>query len=220
MASGALPTSGYRPDISFPPAPWPPYTPSHQRHPTHPIHGLNTPSSEAGPSRSVYSTPTHHSHPHPYAYDPGFSNGTLPPSSPMTSSPATSSPPLRPASVPPGQRSRSRGRRVSFKLDGNDRPLPPTPPRRHAILESEHALASGSHYASAKTSKGKWKGKARAEPEEEDRSRESDDEPPPAPPRGRASQRARTPGPPSQRDKSVPSTSSKGSAKTPKSKRK
>ena len=220
MASGAIPTPPL-PNPGYPSGlpPWPPYTPSHQRHRTHPTHGFDTPSSDAGPSRSsMYSTPTHHPHPYPYSYDPGFSNGTLPPSSPI-SSPALSSPILRPASVPPGQRSRSRGRRVSFKLDDNDRPLPPTPPRRPATLESESASNGGARRASASASS-KGKGKARADPgpqcEEEESS--SDDEPPPGPPRGRASQRARTPGPPSQREQSVPSTSAaqKKSKQTPK----
>ncbi|KAI0754953.1 hypothetical protein C8Q80DRAFT_1141948 [Daedaleopsis nitida] len=214
MASGAIPAppmpgAAYPPVLPYPSSPWPPYTPSHQRHRTHPAHVLDTPSSQAGPSRSsMYSTPTHHPHPYPYPYHPDFSNGTLPPSSPI-SSPATSSPILRPASVPPGQRSRSRGRRVSFKLDNNGRPLPPTPPRRPATLERE--IEVGTTPASMKTPKGKGKGKARAEPEEEEES--SEEEPPlPEPRRGRASQRARTPGPPSQREKTVPG-SSKGTAK-------
>ncbi|RPD77812.1 hypothetical protein L226DRAFT_611016 [Lentinus tigrinus ALCF2SS1-7] len=226
MASGAIPAppppgAGYPPGIPFPHAPWPPYTPSHQRHRTHPF---DTPSSasEAGPSRtSTYFTPTHHPHPYPYAYDPMFSDGTLPPSSPIPSSPATSSPALRPASVPPGQRSRSRGRRVSFKLDEHDRPLPLTPGRPHDPSDDHRTEPS-----SSSKGKGKGKGKARAEPEPEPERREeeesSDDEPPPRPPRGRALQRASTPAPPSQRVQSVPAGSSSTSAsskanKTPKS---
>ncbi|KAI0720484.1 hypothetical protein C8T65DRAFT_633153 [Cerioporus squamosus] len=231
MASGAISAppplgTGYPPGLPFPPAPWPPYTPSHQRHRTHPF---DTPSlaSEAGPSRSsTYSTPTHHPHPYPYSYDPVFSNGTLPPSSPIPSSPATSSPALRPASVPPGQRSRSRGRRVSFKLDENNQPLPPTPPQRPQDLPGDTPSTS-KRAALSSTPKAKGKGKARAEPEPEpepepeEEVSSDDDEPPPRPPRGRALRRASTPAPPSQREKSVPAGStlagSKGSNKTPKS---
>ncbi|TFK91113.1 hypothetical protein K466DRAFT_583101 [Polyporus arcularius HHB13444] len=232
VASGAIsapppPGGGYPSGLPFPPAPWPPYTPSHQRHRTHPF---DTPSfaSEAGPSRSsTYSTPTHHPHPYPYSYDPMFSNSTLPPSSPIRSSPATSSPTLRPASVPAGQRSRSRGRRVSFKLDENDRPIPPTPRTQGGFQDTSKRAGPSS------TPKVKGKGKARAEPgpepgperREEQESSDDDDEPPPRPPRGRALRRASTPGPPSQREKSVPagstsktSASSKGTTnKTPKS---
>ncbi|KAJ7366896.1 hypothetical protein DFH08DRAFT_835805 [Mycena albidolilacea] len=73
--------------------------------------------------RSPYSYPTtpHHRNTYPYGYDPGASAATLPPSSPPSSSPLSS--PLRGSgdgrrgSLVP--RSRSRGRRVSFKLDGD-----------------------------------------------------------------------------------------------------
>ncbi|TBU28589.1 hypothetical protein BD311DRAFT_317968 [Dichomitus squalens] len=231
MASGAFqpppPPSGpgYPPGLPFPPVPWPPYTPSHRRHNTVPSHFLATSSSsEAGPSRSsTYSTPTHHPHPYPYSYDPRFSNSTLPPSSPIPSSSSpNSSPILRPASVPPGQRSRSRGRRVSFKLDDNDRPLPPTPSQNNNDVDSDDeplsslarrrgASASTSAAASGQTSaaKGKGKGKARAETPR----REEEDE---RPARGRPPPpRARTPGPPSQREMSVPrALSGKGSSST------
>lgn len=62
----------------------------------------------------MYITPTHHPHPYPYAYDPEFSNATVPPDTPeVTSSPGE----LRKSLV---ERSRSRGRRVSFKIERED----------------------------------------------------------------------------------------------------
>ncbi|KAK7023818.1 hypothetical protein R3P38DRAFT_2463565, partial [Favolaschia claudopus] len=90
-------------------APWPgqPSTPSGHRHSTAPT-----------PSRSssfVYPTTPHHPHTHPYVFNSGASVGTLPPSSPPSSSPIRSSSAGRRASLVP--RSRSRGRRVSFKVD-------------------------------------------------------------------------------------------------------
>ncbi|KAJ7212091.1 hypothetical protein GGX14DRAFT_542619 [Mycena pura] len=92
-------------------APWPgqPLTPSHHT---------------AGLGSSPYSYPStpHRRHAHPYVFDSGASLGTLPPSSPPSGSPSSlaSSPThghvvaRRPSLV---SRSRSRGRRVSFKLD-------------------------------------------------------------------------------------------------------
>ncbi|KAJ7863084.1 hypothetical protein B0H14DRAFT_2739240 [Mycena olivaceomarginata] len=73
--------------------------------------------------RSPYSYPTtpHHRNTYPYGFGPGASAATLSPSSPPSSSPFSS--PLRGSgdgrrgSLVP--RSRSRGRRVSFKLDGD-----------------------------------------------------------------------------------------------------
>ncbi|KAL0947738.1 hypothetical protein HGRIS_013821 [Hohenbuehelia grisea] len=107
---------------------WPPFAPTH--HSAWPPGRGRTP----GPSTSASSlpsaifmaqTPTHNgNHPYPYSYDPAFSRGTLPPSSPpVTSSPASSSP-VRPrrrrGSVSLGvgrARSASQGRKVSFVDD-------------------------------------------------------------------------------------------------------
>lgn len=90
---------------------WPPYTPAHQRH-----------FRDTSGSSSAYNTPTH-PHPYPRSYTPSFSGATLPPSSPPPpSSPVEeSSSGGRPRSLVVG-RSKSRGRRVSFKLDEEDRP--------------------------------------------------------------------------------------------------
>ena len=258
MASGVLPplqpplpTNFSYPasSISFPSAPFPPYTPSHQRHRTHPPHVLNTPSSSSSIGMP-YSTPTHHQHPFPYMFDPAFSNGTLPPSSPISSlqsSPARSSPILRPASVPHGQRSRSRGRRVSFKLDAHERPVALSPPRcdedegeeeeddgddvSDSPPSREHARrpAPKRHSGTPGPSRPpKDKGKARADrpPKprfEEEEESESEEEPlrdtrkKSASTRGRTPQRAHTPGPPPVRDKSTSRASAKGSKRKDKS---
>ncbi|KAJ7672735.1 hypothetical protein B0H17DRAFT_1083801 [Mycena rosella] len=92
-------------------APWSaqPFTP-----PRHPPSARSASSSGSSP---YYPTTPHHPHTHPYVFNSGASMGTLPPSSPPGSSPASS--PVRGAgrraSLVP--RSRSRGRRVSFRLD-------------------------------------------------------------------------------------------------------
>ncbi|KAJ7771862.1 hypothetical protein B0H16DRAFT_1685717 [Mycena metata] len=94
-------------------APWPaqPYTP-------HRASSSARAASTSAPSPYYpYPTTPHHTHTHPYVFDSGASVGTLPPSSPPDSSPPSSSP-HRPSLV---SRSRSRGRRVSFKLDNDPR---------------------------------------------------------------------------------------------------
>ncbi|THU87768.1 hypothetical protein K435DRAFT_866967 [Dendrothele bispora CBS 962.96] len=147
--------------------PWPVHPPDayplHQTYPLHhqsphptPSHGqsrhLYTPS-RYGRSRSVlnllpdpsssslYNTPTHRPHRYPDSYDPNFSRGTLPPSSPEPDSSPTrpnssqtpesspsaarhsthdisdSSPEYRRRTSSLVSRSHSRGRRVSFKED-------------------------------------------------------------------------------------------------------
>ncbi|KAI0345804.1 hypothetical protein BDW22DRAFT_1353403 [Trametopsis cervina] len=65
-------------------------------------------------STSIYSTPAGR-----YSYDPAYSSATSPPisSSPAPSSPTTASYTARVAKV---KRSKSRGRRVSFKFDSDD----------------------------------------------------------------------------------------------------
>jgi hypothetical protein len=95
--------------------PWPLYNPIH--HPPHPSY----PSSSRSNS-PPFTTPRHSHH---NSYDPTFSSGTLPPSSPEppSSSPLrsvaeSSTSQARPKSLV--RRSKSRGRRVSFRLDGDD----------------------------------------------------------------------------------------------------
>ncbi|KDQ62415.1 hypothetical protein JAAARDRAFT_189742 [Jaapia argillacea MUCL 33604] len=113
---------------SFPPyphapyphhTPWAPITPTHRsHHRTNHDQRSSSPPSTAGPSmsNSVYTTPSsHHPQPYPYMFDPSMSNATLPPSSPVPSSPPLS-PGLDHRSKSRG-RSKSSGRRVSFKLD-------------------------------------------------------------------------------------------------------
>jgi len=67
----------------------------------------------------MYITPTHHPHPYPYAYDPEFSNATVPPDTPeVMSSPGELKEGGRRKSLV--ERSKSRGRRVSFKFERED----------------------------------------------------------------------------------------------------
>ncbi|KAF8185035.1 hypothetical protein K438DRAFT_1974239 [Mycena galopus ATCC 62051] len=111
--------------------PWPaqPFTP--------PRHSSATASTSQS-TPYFYPTTPHHPHAHPYVFDSGASVGTLPPSSPLGSSPPSSSPSrsngARRASLVP--RSRSRGRRVSFKLDDN---------LRDDETDSQHVPASPEH---------------------------------------------------------------------------
>ncbi|OJT15267.1 hypothetical protein TRAPUB_8189 [Trametes pubescens] len=215
MASGGLfqhmsPPSG----PAYHPGPPPPFygmpqTPSHRGHPPRHSQGFNTPSSEAGPSRSsTYSTPSHYPHAYPYWFDPSYSSGTLPPSSPIPSSPMDSSPILRPASVPPGQRSKARGRRVSFKLDAKDRPLSDGD-SIGGDRASDDDAPTHTHRRRSQTpanpskGKSKGKGKARAAPPSDEGEADEDGQEDagragPSPPR------ARTPGPPGRREQSVP----------------
>ncbi|KAF8798798.1 hypothetical protein BYT27DRAFT_7343190 [Phlegmacium glaucopus] len=66
-------------------------------------------------ANSIFNTPSYRPHPYPYSYDPNLSHATLPPESPESaSSPEKSSQGPRKSSM---ARSRSRGRRVSFKID-------------------------------------------------------------------------------------------------------
>jgi hypothetical protein len=66
----------------------------------------------------MYITPTHHPHPYPYAYDPEFSNATVPPDTPVMSSPGELKESGRRKSLV--ERSKSRGRRVSFRIERED----------------------------------------------------------------------------------------------------
>ncbi|KAH8104544.1 hypothetical protein BXZ70DRAFT_594211 [Cristinia sonorae] len=112
------------PDYVPPPFPLPyqqqPRTPQHR----HRADVSSSPMAGASSSRKppLFATPTHHQ-PYPFTFDPGYSSGTLPPSSPPPSSPSSPSEPVleRRSALATG-RSRSRGRRVSFKLDSGERP--------------------------------------------------------------------------------------------------
>ncbi|KAI0670801.1 hypothetical protein C8Q78DRAFT_1032030 [Trametes maxima] len=235
MASGVLPPppplppsdSGFNsgPPFSFYA---PPFTPSHRgRSYQQPAFTPST--SDAGPSRSpTYSTPTHYPHSYPYWFNAAYSSGTLPPSSPIPSSPVNSSPVLRPASVPPGQRSQARGRRVSFKLDVNDRPLAATPPRHHGSIEGPNGALesdeeesrsrgrSRQRNASSKPTKGKGKSKARAvSPSDEAEENGQQTAGKVVLDRGQPLPRARTPGPPPQRAQSAPRGSATGKGTAP-----
>src|SRR5262249_28094604 len=98
---------------------WVPYTPRHRGSHRHSgsHHLSSSPPRSRSRSRSPSSSPTR-------AYDPTLSGGTVPPSSPdpgpISSSPLSSRQQLqtRPRSLV--GRSKSRGRRVSFRLEGDD----------------------------------------------------------------------------------------------------
>ncbi|KAI0785278.1 hypothetical protein C8Q75DRAFT_776674 [Abortiporus biennis] len=96
---------------------WPPFTPHHKRRDSR--DSDSSPSRPDPSSSTMPATPAHRDRYFPSMYDPGYSSGTLPPSSPPISSPIISSPVLRARSR---SRSKSVGRRVSFKLDGDERP--------------------------------------------------------------------------------------------------
>ncbi|KAJ6547216.1 hypothetical protein B0H19DRAFT_1266152 [Mycena capillaripes] len=86
--------------------------------PVYPPRNSSSAASTSGTSPYFHPTTPHRPHTHPYSFGSGASVGTLPPSSPPGSSPASS--PIRNdsgrrASLVP--RSRSRGRRVNFKVD-------------------------------------------------------------------------------------------------------
>jgi hypothetical protein len=121
---------------------WASYTtPTHPRH-RQPSDVFDSPpiaSSSASISASTYTTPVH-PHPYPYAFTPSLSNGTLPPSSPdqtITSSSPHTSPGdfeiTRSKSLVRG-RSKSRGRRVSFRIDDD---------RSHGLNDRERDQGHG-----------------------------------------------------------------------------
>jgi len=124
--------------ISFPLFPLPsraghwPSTPSRPRYTSRHSDAYGSEHSEAG-SSSPYASSSRHGW--PYSSDQ-FSEGTLPPSSPLPSS----SPAAEHHKPFARERSRSRGFRVSFHIDDNDKPLPPTPQRD---VHSDDEIAQG-----------------------------------------------------------------------------
>ncbi|KAF7979678.1 hypothetical protein HWV62_41679 [Athelia sp. TMB] len=97
---------------------WAYATPTHHhyRHPSEALDTFGNPSARS----SIYSTPVH-PHPYPRSYTPSFSKATLPPSSSPDRSPelsprAADAPLPRASSLARG-RSKSKGRRVSFRID-------------------------------------------------------------------------------------------------------
>ncbi|KAJ6513808.1 hypothetical protein C8R47DRAFT_1207100 [Mycena vitilis] len=106
--------------------PWPvrPFTP--------PRHSSSA-SSASGSSPFPYPTTPHHQHPYVYPFSSGASTGTLPPSSPPVSPPSSSPTRNQRASLVP--RSRSRGRRVSFKVED----------QRNVDVDTQDTPASGRH---------------------------------------------------------------------------
>ncbi|KAJ7761494.1 hypothetical protein DFH07DRAFT_815179 [Mycena maculata] len=177
-------------------APWSaqPFTPP--RHPS---------AAHSASGTSPYSYPTttpHHPHTHPYVFDSGASVGTLPPSSPPGSSP-TSSPTHghstgRRASLVP--RSRSRGRRVSFRIDGEVRAAEdevqgdsPDLTVSRGRRKTHEERQSGSSPSAAKR---KDKGKNKMEDHVSESETSDVGSQPRADTRARLVERAQTPGPP------------------------
>ncbi|KIJ62588.1 hypothetical protein HYDPIDRAFT_30191, partial [Hydnomerulius pinastri MD-312] len=139
---------------------------------------------------SAYGTPVHaSSHPHGgrafHAPSSSLSHSVLPPSSPVRSS-GSPPPPVEEHRAPSRARSKSRGRRVSFKLDNEECP----PDQDDDVMASRD---DGSNQRPSKREKesGKAKGKRREDLETASRSEDRG-----SPPR-RAVARGRTPGPPS-----------------------
>ncbi|KAL6302762.1 hypothetical protein BKA93DRAFT_929402 [Sparassis latifolia] len=218
----------YSPQYLGHPPPWPPYTPTHTRHRSRQPQLFGSPSSgvgASGSSSSAFTTPMHKHHAYPYGFDPSFSGATLPPSSPI-SSPEPSSPisPIDRGKSIARARSKSRGRRVSFKLTDDDRPLPPTPrddsadddPRERTASQSRQGRDSKPAMTSALRAKAKGrntaqtlstgsstsasaKGKSLAQHDDSDA--EEDTVKSSSGNRGRRLERGRTPAPPSQRER-------------------
>ncbi|EPT05230.1 hypothetical protein FOMPIDRAFT_1021535 [Fomitopsis schrenkii] len=221
-AAASLPhPPGYPP--GYPPLPfpvqtpqWPPWTPTHRSHRSQQDRQSGLSSPDAGPSGSwSYNTPSH-SHPYPFTFNPAYSSASLPPSSP----PASSEPPspiVRSSSLARG-RSKSRGRRVSFKLDSSKRPILPSPPRFDHDDASDDAAAGGSRQVQAHGDTSEQpatrpkaqsrvsgragtpavkpdKGKARADHAEDSDGSDRG--------RGRRRERGRTPGPPAHSERSA-----------------
>ncbi|EMD39961.1 hypothetical protein CERSUDRAFT_112196 [Gelatoporia subvermispora B] len=134
-ATGMPPGHGF----PFPQFPQPPHnpwtqTPSRSRRSSRHTGLYDSDPIESAQSSSPYASSSRHVW--PYGSD-HYSEGTLPPSSPLPSSSPSS--PI-PHNLYGRERSKSRGLRVSFHLDDNDRPLPPSPQRE---VHSDDEIAQG-----------------------------------------------------------------------------
>jgi hypothetical protein len=230
--SGPGPLSSYAPpSLNSHDTNWPSHAiPTRPRHPRR-SDSFDSPtvasSSSPSISASTYTTPLR-PHPHPYAFTPSLSNATLPPSSPDQTT--SSSPYTSPGDFGiPGSkslvsgRSRSRRRRVSFRIDddllhdheGERHSLPPprfedhdddieelTSPSKHARAASSNLGRSASVRRESSFAPAS-KGKAKEIPTVPSRD-ESESEQEESPSRqahsggkvGRRFERGQTPGPP------------------------
>ncbi|PSR74809.1 hypothetical protein PHLCEN_2v9523 [Hermanssonia centrifuga] len=185
-----------------------PHTPKRER----PRVSRRDPSSSPvlGPSSSsTYSTPAHHSHPYPYMFDPRYSSASPPPES---SSPAQSvlSSPLQNSRRRVRDRSKSRGRRVSFKLD-DDAERPPIHIRQEGGVKA--SSQKNAHRRSSSVGLPPILAKPlKRQPSQGVRSRtfsdveatsEEDEDEDRSPPEPRRFERGRTPGPPPHRVRSA-----------------
>ncbi|KAJ7505298.1 hypothetical protein B0H11DRAFT_1977954 [Mycena galericulata] len=186
------------------------YTTSWPAQPFTPPRRTSTARSASASGSSPYSYPRtpHHPHTYPYGFDSGASSATLPPSSPPSSSPTSlPSSPIhghgggRRASLV--SRSRSRGRRVSFRIDGELRDdedeahsgSPNSPPNRSRLRQHDDEESEGGSdsYSMKRKDKGKKK-VAEADFSESRASRNGSDSQ--VKTRARLAERAQTPGPP------------------------
>ncbi|TFK27974.1 hypothetical protein FA15DRAFT_665723 [Coprinopsis marcescibilis] len=162
-----------------PPGPTP-FTPSHHR---------------MNPPEYAYSTPTHQHHPYPYPFRPEFSRATAPPETPeheLASSPSERSDTgYRKVLV---NRSRSRGRRVSFQMERDDyrdkegsedeyedsysSPLKGKASSHHNPQDSRPSLASSKRRVSTPAPLPNRKGKGKAREDVADRESAEEDERP------------------------------------------
>jgi len=206
---------------------WLPWTPTHRHRRSQRRDLSEMPSSDAASSfSSIPATPAH-PHRYPYSFHPAFSGATLPPSSPPDSS-GPSSPTDHSSPVARG-RSKSKGRRVSFKLDDDDKPAPPKLPAldHEELSEASNAVQLRSrrgHGAKlhddrpAVKNKGilrepsvEWKDKSAKSKKAKDKTRaddvsdssSSEDLSVPARRGGRRHERGRTPGPQQERSSSA-----------------
>ncbi|KAJ7109755.1 hypothetical protein C8R43DRAFT_1042902 [Mycena crocata] len=159
------------------------------------------PSSSRSANSSPYSYPTtpHRPHSYPYVFNSGASVGTLPPSSPIDSSPSLSSSPTRGsgagrrASLVP--RSRSRGRRVSFRLDEQGTPEESI---EHSELRGRRRYETQAHQEFDDTGPGPSGTKRKDKGKEKMAGTDLSD--PETGAQRRLAERAQTPGPPIARD--------------------
>ena len=183
---------------------WVPFTPRHRGRKPHRHLGSSSSvthsvSHSRSGSRSRSISPAYHS------YDPKFSGGTLPPSSPVPSSSSLPSSPqqLRPKSLV--RRSKSKGRRVSFRLEDEGGARVEVVEEIVSQTRGSRRSGSASHVEAGGHDGGRRKGKGMAKTRVQDANGvEGDDgeewgyeSAEPVPRRKRRFVRGQTPGPPS-----------------------
>ena len=196
-----------------------PFTPTHSRHYRAQSMGPAYDGYLSGQGSSVYGTPQHQYGMYPYGFNPDMSRGTAPPDTPEHA--LRSSSPVREEREGEGkhggqrrkalvERSRSRGRRVSFKatrrtesegesgddeMDGlGESPMGKKKSNEKTAKVEGKGKSKGKERADADTSRIRRKGKDRSRDLEEDID-EDDSDAQPLSRRGRMYERGQTPGP-------------------------